>query len=407
MNGFKRKLVDIPELVEKLRDEKARQKDYLAPQGQMTAYVEKVPVVIDGEPAEKLEVKLALAGDGGAHLSILPQAHGQIANKLDIPKRYYDKMLDGTATDKNLLLENLSHWLNRNASKKRLIRAIDGNVRAFLGSRYRPVSHLDLVTQAVQVVTGQEPDQEEKTYAKGARCFNWKLNPMALDVEFVNPLVAVDMNNLDKGYKILDANDFKPDSPGHGWLGDVGGGGGMVFPAVRISNSETGHGGLTVTAGLYEAICDNTAHIGQSLAQVHIGGELREDELWSPETQKKMNAVIFSKVRDVMRQAFNPEQLLAWAKRFKGLELVQVHDVKEAVGNVVELGGLTEEVRDDILLAYYGMTAARGNLFDLQRAVTGAAHKVRETNADNAGLLEDLGGRIIEDGAKVLVAAKK
>ena len=419
----KRKLVDIPELVERLRDEKSRQKDYLADQGSMEVSVAtNIVVGADKQPKEVPEFRLSLGN--GVNVGVLDQAHGQIAGKLDIPKRYYDRMLKGIKEDVDLLADNVNHWLEKQGKKRRLIRTIDGLTRAYLGSRYRPLSHLDVVTQAVMVVTGQEPDSHDQPWAKGARCFSWALNPMKLDVEFVNPCITVDLNHLDQGFKI---EDFKHDKDnGGGGTGFVYAGHGIqessngaqggwwhkpgtlrVMPTVRISNSETGHGGLTVTAGLYEAICDNTSHIGQSLAQIHIGGELKEDELWSPETQQKINAVIFSKVRDVTRNAFNPELLLTWAKRFKGLEEVQVHNVKEAVGHVIELGGLNEDLRDDILAAYHGMTEARGNLFDLQRAVTGTAHVIREKDADIAGKLEDLGGLMIEWGAKVLVGTIK
>lgn len=407
--GFKRTLVDIPELVGRLRDEKARQKDVLASQLDVKMNFEGVMVVGESGPVEREEIYL----HAGEHkFGVMEQAHGQVALKMGIPKTYYDRMKGGATTDKALLCNNVNHWLKRESKKKRLIRTIDGQVRAFLGSRYRPVSHLDLVTQAVMVVTGQEDQSviKDQPWAQGARCFSWMLNPMNLDVSFVNPRISVDLNNLDKG---VDLSDVDPEDikdvghGGHAWLNKGGDGHGRVFPAVRIRNSETGHGGLYVTGGLYEQICDNTAHFGSEMSQIHMGRELTEAELWSPDTNRRINEVIFGKVRDVMRNAFQPELLLAWAKRFKGLEDVQVHDVKDAVEHLVEISGMNEGVRDDILAAYHAMTPARNNLFDVQRAVTGAAHAQRENRPDTAASLEDLGGLIIEKGAKILVGVGK
>ena len=412
---FRRTLKDIPELVERLESEKARQKDYLAPQ-------EKIKFHVDDEGAG--EVQMVLDGKD-VTLGIMEQAHSQIAGKCEIPKGYYDRMLHGDKidaknfagnnfperskanliSDKRLLVENLNHWMERAKAKKRFVRTVDAQVRGFLGGRYRPVSHLDLVTQAVMVTTGNEPGEHEQPWAKGARCFAWKIDPMNLDVEFVNPMIQVDLNRLDEGVKILDEKDFfVPDSPTHGWL--RGQGDGKVFPTVRIRNSETGHGGLNVQAGLYESICDNSAHIGVSLAQIHVGRELTEAEIWSPDTHRKINEVIFAKTRDAVRAAFNPQELLKWAKRFKGLEDVEVADVKEATEHIIEIAGMDKGIRDEIMGAYYAMTRQRNNLFDLSRAFTGAAHAIREDKPEASAALEDLGGRIIEDGAAILTAKK-
>lgn len=391
---FQRKLKDIPELVEQLRTEKARQKDYLLPQAGIEMQVA-LPV---NDEAGKGEVFLKV---GEKQLRVMDQAHGQIAGKMEIPKKYYDRMLVGDGKDQGLLAENVNHWMLKSSKKKRFVRAVDDTIRAFLGSRYRPIAHLDLVTQAVQVITGQEPGGNHgKSWAQGARCFSWMLNPMNLDVEFVNPRISVDMNNLAAGYKIDEEVDFIPDSPTHGWLRAAGAG--RVFPTVRIRNSETGHGGLTVTAGFYEAICDNTCHIGFSMATIHVGRELSEQELWSEVTHQQINATIFSKTRDVVRACFNPDELLKWAKRFKGLEEIEVHNINETVDHCIELGGMTEGLRDDILAAYYATTQHRGNLFDVQRAFTGAAHALRETKPETAANLEDLGGLIIERGKAVV-----
>lgn len=401
-----RRLLDIPELVVRLRDEKSRQKDLLVTQQNVKAVVADQPSVnASGDPVVRQEVVLAVEGHG--EVALLEQAHGQVAGKLDIPARYYNRMKDGSAGDKLLAAMNVNHWLSKEPKKRRLVRLQDGVVRAWLGSRYRPISHLDVLTQAVMVVTGQE--KEPGVNAVGARCYGWHLSPSRLDVSFVNPCMAVDLADLSKGVLTAGEDGFKaPEGPsGHGWLRGVIGDGGL-FPAVRIRNSETGHGGLEVTGGLYEAICDNTAHLGVQMAQVHLGAELTGGKglTWSEDTNRRMNEVIFSKVRDVVRTAFSPEALLSWSKRFKGLEQVELADVKEATAKLVSLAGLTEDVRDDILAAYYAGTQARANLFDLQRAVTGAAHLVREKDALKAAALEDLGGLVVAHGAKVLTAKK-
>jgi len=128
---------------------------------------------------------------------------------------------------------------------------------------------------------------------------------------------------------------------------------------------------------------------------------LEEDDFLSPETLKKENEVIFSKVADIVRSVFSPENFLENAKKMKGLQKVEI-EVKVAVNQIATLPGMTEEIRDDILSAYEPLNQQKDTLLDLQRAVTAAAHARRETDKESAYVLEELGGQIIEKGEAVL-----
>ena len=57
-------------------------------------------------------------------------AHQQIASRLNIPYRYYQKM---QLEAPDLLDENVNRWFNQN-SERRMIRVLDGNIRAFLST---------------------------------------------------------------------------------------------------------------------------------------------------------------------------------------------------------------------------------------------------------------------------------
>lgn len=393
-------LQDIPELVVRLRAEKARERDLLVPQGAIEAEV--AEFAGEGETGPSLSV---ITAKGTEKFLIMPQVHGQLAGKQDIPKKYYDRMAMGDAKDQALWAANLNHWLHKEPKKRRFIRLVDDQVRGFLGTRYRPISHLDLLTSIVQVISGQI--NEGPGWAKGARCFNWKLDPMKMDVEFVNPLITLDLDNLDKGVQFHEPKDVPQNDDGHMWLRPEGqqggpGGGHLVMPTMRVRNSETGFGLMTLNGGLYEAICANTSHVGIGMSQIHVGKELTEGDIWSADTLRKISEVIFAKVIDLTRSMFEPGQLLKVAMKFKGLETEEV-DAKEAANLVMELPGMNEGVRDEILEAYYSHTKHRDNMFDFQRAVTGAAHAFRADKPEVATALEELGGAIIEKGKKALV----
>jgi len=390
-----RVLRDIPDLVKVLREQKARKTDKIVP-------VAKMEFV--GEKPETKDQKgnLFLRIDGRAY-GVQDQVHSQFASKFGISGHYYSHMRERGAHD--LLATNLNYWRGQANGDKRLVRFIDDQVRAFVSDRYRPVDDLDLLTTAIQVVLGKDgPNGEEKPWARGAKAFDWGLSPTRMDVCLLNPGIQIDLNDLKAGVQSNQTGDYRPDAPNHGWIkNDKGrdGGSHFVFPAARITNSETGHGGYNIQAGIFEAICDNTAWIGFELAQRHLGRVLEEDDFLSPETLKKENEVIFSKVADIVRSVFSPENFLENAKKMKGLQKVEI-EVKVAVNQIATLPGMTEEIRDDILSAYEPLNQQKDTLLDLQRAVTAAAHARRETDKESAYVLEELGGQIIEKGEAVL-----
>ena len=75
-------------------------------------------------------------------------AHQQIAARLNIPYRYYQKM-QNEAPD--LLDQNVNRWLSQNP-ERRMIRVLDNNVHAFLSDRYRRLDNLELCVAVLPIV---------------------------------------------------------------------------------------------------------------------------------------------------------------------------------------------------------------------------------------------------------------
>ena len=384
-----RKVVDIPELVAVLRDQQARTEDLIAGRSEIGA-----------DCGHELMLHV-----GPRVYGIQEQVHTQLAAKTGIPKSYYDRMLEQA---RPLLTDNINHWLqHKDAEKRYLVRTIDNEVRALLSNRYRPISHLDLLTIGVQVITGQDGDAgTEKPWARGARCLNWQLSPTNLDVRLFNPNIHVDLNNIDRGVTTDETTQEETVDRifRRGLANDrTDWGNAVVYPSALIRNSETGHGMIHIEPGLMEGLCTNFNWYGKSLQQRHLGRSLDMEDDLSSETYRKMNAVIFSKAADILRGVFDPQRFLETCKRFKGLQDVEIN-LKEAVDNIVGLPGMTEDLRDDILSKYGAYKANGGrkhdNLFDLNRAVTEVAQSV--TDQDRALALEQLGGEFIERGVQVI-----
>ena len=81
---------------------------------------------------------LNIAGHGT--LPVQLNAHRQVGDRLKIPAAYYDRLL---ADAPDLLVQNVNHWL-RQTPETRMVRTLDGEVRAYLSDRYRPLEHCDL-----------------------------------------------------------------------------------------------------------------------------------------------------------------------------------------------------------------------------------------------------------------------
>lgn len=78
-------------------------------------------------------------------------ASRQIADRLKIPAAYYDRM---KAELPDLLDQNVNSWLKQNP-ETRMVRTLDGQVRAFLSNRYRRIDNYELAG-AVLVSAGDK-----------------------------------------------------------------------------------------------------------------------------------------------------------------------------------------------------------------------------------------------------------
>lgn len=100
---------------------------------------------------------LRLIGDDDVDLveplDIKSTAHSQFSSYLDIPIKYYNRML---AEHPDLLVKNVNSWLARKSEQK-MVRTLDGAARALVSNRYRRIDHLDIL-QAVLPIIGRLPD---------------------------------------------------------------------------------------------------------------------------------------------------------------------------------------------------------------------------------------------------------
>ena len=130
---------------------------------------------------------LRLIGDNDVDLveplDIKSTAHGQFSSYLDIPIKYYNRML---TEHPDLLAKNVNSWLARKSEQK-MVRTLDGAARALVSNRYRRIDHLDIL-QAVLPIIGKLPD---------AIFESCEITDTRMYLKIVNPRLQVDVTPED------------------------------------------------------------------------------------------------------------------------------------------------------------------------------------------------------------------
>ncbi|WAM22719.1 MAG: hypothetical protein OI715_01075 (plasmid) [Candidatus Methanoperedens sp.] len=277
-------------------------------------------------------------------------AHDQLATKVQIPQAYYNKMIE--AHNFGLLANNVNAWLP--TEDKRMIRIMDGNIRAILSDRYRVMDNYDLVFLAL--------DEFSKA---GADVHKVNLTDSHLFIKAVTPKLQ---------------GEIRP--------GDI------VQGGLIIKNSEVGASRFAVEPFVLRLKCTNGLVISQGYSRVHLGKRKEEGEFnWSSETINLENQAIWSAVRDVIGQTFDPANFEALVEKLKGNADTPVKEPVKAVDNVVTAIGLTEATKEMLLKNF--LDEKDFSQWGLTNALTATARQLPapdeqvdlETKASNIALM--------------------
>ena len=328
-------------------------KDFVAPTAKMEMIAAHPPQFALGNPGAPREV-----------FGLNEVANGQLAEYTGVPKAYYDRMREKAP---GLLAANVNHWL-ANANEKRLVRTLDGNVRALMSDRYRPLDNADLA-EAIFPVIG-----DMGLYVASCEITERRLYIKAFDRRIEREIA------------------IKGTDPAHTFLKDV------VYPAITVSNSEVGFGALAVAAGLYTGGCTNWSMFNDSrMRKYHVGGKALDSEsvyaLLSDDTKRLTDAAIWAQTRDVVKSAFEIARFEERVGRIQETAVQPIEgDVIKVIGAASERLGLNKAESSSVLKHLIdGGDLSRYGLFN---AITRTAQDVE--SYDRATEIEALGGRVIE-----------
>lgn len=303
--------------------------------------------------------------------------HTQIASHAKIDKRFYDYL---RKNDPEALAWNVNRRWTRERNSQRMVRVLDGKIRAFLSDRYRRLENADLVAAVTPII------EQHGAVVHSCAVTDTKLYLKAVmdDVEAVIPPKGME------GVSLAEAR--ARNVRGHHLYA-------RINPAIIIGNSEVGAGSLFVQFGIHTVECTNLASWNGNLFQKSHLGRMQKatdtaEEFLSTETQMLEDAALFARVRDVATAALDGrifEKHVAQLRHARGLEVPREvsREVIEITGDRV---GLTVAEREDV----YGHFLESGDntAYGIHSAVTRASQDVQ--SYDRATELETAGGDVIE-----------
>lgn len=351
--------LSLQELAMKIEGTRGAKRDLVADTRHLR--MDLVPANDDGPASPRLLVK-------DEPFDILSLAHGQIANRIGIPNKYYDRMRQEAPA---LLADNVNHWF-ANQPERRMVRTIRSSTRAFLSDRYQRIENEEIAGAALPVLAEM-----------GVQIQSTEITDRRMYIHFTFPRVQAEVR-----------------------VGDVVQAGGV------ISNSEVGLGSVSVTGLLWRLICLNGMKTTDAFRKYHVGRQVADDGemeqiAWADDTRQADDRAILLKVRDMVRAVADESRFRSNVRKMTELatDAKITGNPTEAIEVLSQKIILLEEEKGGILRSL--IEGADLSAWGLLNAVTAQAHTAR--SYDRAVELEEAGGRLLElaprDWKEVLEAA--
>lgn len=283
-------------------------------------------------------------------------AHGQIAERLKIPRAYYNRMRE---QDPDLLAYNVNRWMEK-SPERRLVRVLDGDVRAYLSDRYQIRDNYPLASVALPILQQQ-------------------------------PGIQVVSSNITESNMYLQV--ITDELQGEVRVGET------VKAGIMISNSEVGMGALEVSLFIYVLACMNGMLREHSFKKYHIGRRITEEDLsgniYRQETIAANQHAFLMAAEDTLRHAFDRDAFYQELEKFQAAARNEMppNRIDHAIENVTKRFNLSQEegetvkgrLLDSLDFTQWGMAQAVTNL-------TNDEHR----SYDAVVNLERIGGQIID-----------
>ena len=292
---------------------------------------------------------MSLGGELQKSFRIKPLAHRQIGQKLNIPAKYYDKML---AEDQGLLSANVNTWLLK-TDEKRLVRTLDGKMRALLSKGYRPLDNHDLAEAVLPLFDGL-----------GLNMLSCEVTEDRFYLKATTPRMYAEVEKDD-----------------------------IVQSGICISNSEVGLGRLSVEPLVYRLVCLNGMIINDyGIRKNHVGRRSVDSrdvsEFYRDETKQQDDKAFWMKVQDVVQATLDEVKFATIVNTLKDSTKRQITgDVLPICEKVAGKYNMSENEQGSVLK--HLIDGGSLTQYALGNAITRMSHSVesydRATDYERAG----------------------
>ena len=353
----------ISELVEQIKEERRQSRDFIVP-------TKELHITAETEPSLVMDNRGALET-----FSISGNAHRQIAERLGIPYKYYEKM---RVQYPELLAENVNGWFNK-TPEDRMLRTMRGQARAFLSNKYQRIDNLELMMAVYPVLQDME----------GVSVVSCEVTSDHLYLQVVTDKVQMEIAK-----------------------GDI------VKAGFVISNSEIGLGAVSVQPLVYRLVCTNGMIApADGHRRFHTGKRINSEdnyELFTDQTKALDDIAYLAKVQDIVRAAVNEvrfnQHVIAMQKAI-GVS-VPAMAITPVVEELAKVHLLTKPEQEAIVQNFLiGDTALDGshiahfNQFGVSNAITKLANSAPDY--ERAIELEKIGGNVLFADLSEMLADKK
>lgn len=334
----------LNELAKELERQRLARKDFIAD----TAGLE---VVTDSNGVTKVMMGFT---DISGEFVISDIAHQQIATRLQIPFRYYQKM---RLEYPELLDKNINSWFAR-TNEKRMLRTLDNRLRAFLSDRYRRLDNLELAEAVLPILNE----------IKGLEIISSEITETHMYIKVINKKLKAEVGEND-----------------------------IVQAGMVISNSEVGLGSLKVEPLVYRLVCKNGLIVKDyTQKKYHVGKQVDSEEsayeIYRDETLAADDKAFFMKVQDTVRCAVDETKFLLSVNKLIAVKSEHTGDNPiKTVELLADKYVLNQNERGSILRHF--IMGGDDSRFGLVNAVTRASQDIEDYN--RATELERLGGELL------------
>lgn len=284
-------------------------------------------------------------------------AHSQIGQYLKIPTAYYDRM---RIECPELLRINVNHWFSNKQEnpEQRMIRTLDGNVRAFLSDRYRRIDNDQIAETVLPILSSID----------GLKIVSCEITETRMYIKAVNQRIEDEVS-----------------------VGDI------VQSGIVVSNSEVGCGSVAISPLVYRLVCTNgMIAADRNLRKVHAGRnlEMQDDySIYRSETIEADDKALLMKIEDTVRSAMDEAHFKRIVQEMRKATKLKVGGAE--IPKVVELTskhtGISQYESSGIL--GYLIESGDLSLYGIANAVTRYAQDVE--SYDRSTELEAIGYKII------------